>query len=60
MKVKDLIYKLAQFNPELEVTITDGMNCVSYTTNDIEIKEFTEFKYEGETTLDIGIGGNQI
>lgn len=54
MKVKELIEKLQQFNPELEVVITDGYECLVYHTKGIEIKEF---EWDGTVDVDIGIGG---
>ena len=54
MTVKELITKLQKFNPDLEVTITDGWECVCYHTKNIEIKEFQD---NGVTEVDIGIGG---
>lgn len=39
MKVKDLIKELQKFDPEKEVTITDGYACNSY-VGDLEIINF--------------------
>lgn len=52
MKVKDLIKELQKFDPEKEVTITDGYVCNSY-VGDWEIINF-------EKVVDIGIGGTLI
>ena len=57
MKVKELIAKLQEFDPELEVAITDGFSGAHYHTKNIEIKVF---KDDEDITLDIGIGGNRI
>jgi hypothetical protein len=52
LTVSDLIGILEKFydlDPLMEVVITDGYNCKSY-TGDFDIQEF-------EGTVDIGIGG---
>lgn len=54
MKVKELIEKLKEFDPELEVTISDGYRCHFYHTKGIEIQVF---EWDGVKDLDIGIGG---
>jgi hypothetical protein len=53
MKVKELIAKLQEVDPDLEVSITDGYSGDCYNTNNLETKV-------DNTTLDIGIGGNKI
>ena len=61
MKIKDFIKKLKKFDPELEITITDGYQGVSYHTNGCLIEQYEDF--EGETKgfkVDIGIGGLRI
>lgn len=50
MKVKEVIQKLKQFDPEMEVIISDGYGFHFYNTNGAVIQEF-----EGQ--VDIGIGG---
>lgn len=57
MKIKELIEKLKQFDPELEVVITDGYECRVYHTKKIEIQVF---EFNGKRDLDIGIGGCQM
>lgn len=52
MKVKDLIKKLKKFDPDKEVSITDGYQCNSY-EGDWEVIDF-------EGIIDIGIGGTLI
>ena len=56
MKVKELINKLHEFNPELEVTITDGYECRFYHTKWIQIDVFKNEVGEPDV-VDIGIGG---
>lgn len=61
MKIKDFIKKLKKFDPNLEVTITDGYQGVSYHTNGTLMEQYEDF--EGETKvfkMDIGIGGSRI
>lgn len=58
MKVKELIAQLKKFNPELEVTITDGYEHATYSTNHVEVAEFEDI--DGSISLDIGIGGNRM
>ena len=58
MKVAELIAQLQRFNPDKEVTITDGMDCRCYTTNDLEIKEFEDV--DGKVSIDIGIGADLV
>ena len=55
MKAKEMIAELQKFDPNLEVTITDGFKCHCYHTKNIE---FQRFEDEREVYLDIGIGGN--
>ena len=57
MKVKELINKLNQFNPELEVTITDGFKYRFYGTKNITINEIAG---RNQAYVDIGIGGNEL
>jgi hypothetical protein len=57
MKVRELIEKLKEFDPELEVIITDGYECRTYHTKGIEIQVF---EWDGKKDLDIGIGGCEI
>lgn len=57
MQVKDLVEKLSKFDPELEVSISDGYDCSFYHTKNIEISLFED---NGITTVDIGIGGNKL
>jgi len=58
MKVKDLINELKKYNYDLEVTITDGYECIHYHTKNIEIRPFRDII--GSAVVDIGIGGNRI
>lgn len=58
MRVRDLIEKLQQFDPELEVTITDGYEAVCYHTKGSEIKTF-QFPDEPDV-VDIGVGGLRL
>lgn len=46
---------LRKFPLELEVTITDGIECNCYHTDGIEIQIFKETKRK--KVLDIGVGG---
>jgi len=57
MKVKEFIKELQKFDSELEVILTDGYNCIVYTTKNIEFQKFEDDF--GEVFLDIGIGGNE-
>lgn len=54
MKVKDLIKELQKFNPELEVTITDGYCCQHY-IGDFEVNILED--HNENYFVDIGIGG---
>ncbi len=55
MKVKNLIKELQKYNPDYEVTITDGYKGYFYHTTNAAIKEL---KIDDEITIvDIGIGG---
>jgi hypothetical protein len=54
MKVKELIKKLECFDPELEVTITDGFEALCYHTNGCEIALFED---GNSKVVDVGIGG---
>jgi hypothetical protein len=56
MKVAELIAQLQRFDPEVEVSITDGMQNFCYTTNDLEIQMFEDV--DGKMYLDIGIGAD--
>ena len=58
MKVAELITQLQRFDPEVEVSITDGMDCRCYTTNDLEIKMFEDV--DGKVSIDIGIGADLV
>lgn len=49
MKVKDLVYELKAFDPEMEVIISDGLNFKFYRGN-FAVIEF-------DCSVDIGIGG---
>jgi hypothetical protein len=49
MKVKELIDHLSKFDPNVEVTITDGYRHLSY-QGDFDVELF-------EDEVDIGIGG---
>ena len=53
MKVGQLISKLKEFDPDMEVLITDGYNCMFYRGNYV----LTKFEDNGEAYVDIGIGG---
>lgn len=54
MKVRDMIEKLQGYDPELEVTITDGFECRSFRGD----FEFSLYEIdENIKELDIGIGG---
>ena len=54
MKIKEMIEKLKEYDPELEVTITDGFECRSFRGD----FEFSLYKIdENIKELDIGIGG---
>lgn len=55
MKVNEFIEKLKQFDPELEVTITDGLEGKGYHTKGCYISLFEDSN--GVKTVDIGIGG---
>lgn len=54
MKVKDLIKELQKFNPELEVTITDGCYSQHY-IGDFEVTVFED--HNENVFVDIEIGG---
>lgn len=54
MKVKDLIKELQKFNPELEVTITDGYHSQHY-IGDFEVTVFED--HNENVFVDIEIGG---
>lgn len=58
MKIKELINKLNQFNPEMEVRITDGCEAISYHTNNPTIVLINDS--DDESFVDIGIGFNKI
>ena len=55
MTVSELIGQLEKFDPELEVLVTDGYNCMFYKGE----YAITEFSDNGTTYVDIGIGGCQ-
>lgn len=55
MKVKKMIEELGKFDPDLEVTITDGFKCNCYHTKNIEFALFEDLDHS--VSLDIGIGG---
>lgn len=50
MNVREVIEKLNQFDPDMEVIISDGYNYKFYNMNGAVIQEF-------EGKVDIGIGG---
>jgi hypothetical protein len=52
LTVGQLIERLSQFDPYMEVTITDGYQAVGY-EGDFFIQEF-------EGTVDIGVGGLNV
>lgn len=54
MTVQELITALQDFNPTLEVTITDGFDCRHYQCA-FELKLFEDIP--GKYEVDIGIGG---
>jgi hypothetical protein len=54
MKVKELIKKLKEFPPGLEVTISDGYDFRFYVGN-FSVELFED--EEGTSKVDIGIGG---
>lgn len=54
MTVQELLTVLQEFNPELEVTITDGFDCRHY-RGAFELKLFED--QPGIYSVDIGIGG---
>lgn len=54
MTVQELLTVLQEFNPTLEVTITDGFDCKHY-RGAFETKLFEE--QPGTYSVDIGIGG---
>jgi hypothetical protein len=58
MKVKELVKILSKFDPELEVTITDGYEVRCYHTNGIVIDQFEDL--DGSVCVDVGIGGCDI
>lgn len=53
MKVKEFIKKLKSFDPEMEVTVSDGFNYCFYCTNEKYDYVFNEF----DGKVDIGVGG---
>lgn len=55
MTVGELIGQLKKFDPELEVLVTDGYNCMFYKGE----YSITEFNDNGTIYVDIGIGGCQ-
>lgn len=55
MTVSELIGQLEKFDPEREVLITDGYNCMFYKGE----YSITEFNDNGNNYVDIGIGGCQ-
>jgi len=55
MTVSELIGQLEKFDPELEVLVTDGYNCMCY-KGEYSINEFND---NGDNYVDIGIGGCQ-
>ena len=54
MTVQELLMVLQEFDPELEVTITDGFECIHY-RGAFELKLFEDLP--GKYVVDIGIGG---
>lgn len=54
MTVQELLTVLQEFDPELEVTITDGFECIHY-RGAFEAKLFEDIP--GKYVVDIGIGG---
>lgn len=54
MTVQELLTVLQEFDPELEVTITDGFDCRHY-RGAFELKLFEDLP--GKYVVDIGIGG---
>ena len=54
MTVQELLTVLQEFDPELEVTITDGFECRHY-RGAFELKLFEDIP--GKYVVDIGIGG---
>ena len=54
MTVQELLTVLQEFDPELEVTITDGFECRHY-RGAFELKLFEDLP--GKYVVDIGIGG---
>ena len=58
MTVQELLTVLQEFNPELEVTITDGFDCRHY-RGAFELKLFEDLpsKYVVDIGIGIGIGG---
>lgn len=62
MKIQELINKLKQFPPNLDITITDGFKCNCYNTNSLEFQvlDYSQFYNDKNKTgffVDIGIGG---
>lgn len=55
MTVGELVDQLNKFDPELEVLVTDGYNCMFYKGE----YAITEFNDNGNNYVDIGIGGCQ-
>ena len=54
MTVQELLTVLQEFDPELEVIITDGFECIHY-RGAFELKLFEDLP--GKYVVDIGIGG---
>lgn len=52
MKVKELIERLSEFDPNMEVVISDGYDAIFYAG------EFVIEEFEGD--LDIGVGGLRV
>ena len=60
MKVREFICELQKFDPELEITITDGFDAICYHTNGVEIALCEDVDEARTMFVDIGIGGNRI
>lgn len=57
MTVIELISKLQEFPPDLEVTITDGFSA-SVFHGDFEVQKFLDC--DGYPSVDIGVGGTEV
>lgn len=58
MTVSELVAELLKHDQSLEVTITDGYECITYRPKTAVVEEFEED--DGSFTVDIAIGGSRI